>query len=270
MAEVDKAQGENAQMKAQVGQEKGQVVLKKRKASTNLDIFTSLEDSLETQDEKKIRMRSLYVAHFSLLIMSLGSSIILTGVYPYLVQLDPYVTMIEYGIVVACDAAAQMIFAPLFGMLVDRTKTVRPIALLCCLTFSGGNIMYALVGLFDRSSGSRIRVYMLMVARFIVGIGTGLNSAVRYYVSSATLISERTTHTSFLSLFQTIGFILGPGIQVLHFLTERATSNIFTPRRNLPSVKDKSFLKAALTPIGPGEGAIGSSLEVAQNNENSC
>ena len=196
-------------------QEKTQGALKKRKASTNLDIFTSLEDSLETQDEKRTRMRSLYVAHFSLLIMSLGSSIILTGVYPYLVQLDPFVTMLEYGVVVACDAAAQGIFAPLFGMIVDRTKTVRLIALLCCLTFSGGNVLYALVGLFDRSSGSKIRVYITMLARFIVGIGTALNSAVRYYVSSATLISERTTHTSFLSLFQTIGFILGPGIQVL-------------------------------------------------------
>ena len=159
-------------------------------------------------------MRSLYVAHFSLLIMSLGSSIILTGVYPYLVKLDPRVTMLEYGVVVASDAAAQMVFAPLFGMIVDRTKTVRLIALLCCLTFTGGNVLYALVGLFDRSSGSGIRVYIMMLARFIVGIGTGLNSAVRFYVSSATLISERTTHTSFLSLFQTIGFVLGPGIQV--------------------------------------------------------
>ena len=195
-------------------QEKAQGALKKRKASTNLDIFTSLEDSLETQAEKKIRMRSLYIAHFSLLIMSLGSSIILTGVYPYMVQLDPYTTMLEYSIVVACDAAAQMIFAPLFGILVDRIKTVRPIALLCCFTFIGGNVMFALISLFDRSSGSRIRVYMLMVARFLVGIGTGLNSAVRYYISSATLISERTTHTSFLSLFQTVGFMLGPGVQV--------------------------------------------------------
>ena len=49
----------------------------------------------------------------------------------------------------------------------------------------------------------------------MVGAGTALNSAGRYYISSATLISERTTHISLLSLFQTLGFIMGPGIQVV-------------------------------------------------------
>jgi len=54
---------------------------------------------------------------------------------------------------------------------------------------------------------------MMLISRFVVGAGTGLNSAGRYYVASATLISERTTHIALLSLFQTIGFIIGPGIQ---------------------------------------------------------
>ena len=35
----------------------------------------------------------------------------------------------------------------------------------------------------------------------------------RYYVSKATFPSERTTHVAYLSLFQMIGFILGPAIQ---------------------------------------------------------
>ena len=176
--------------------------------------------SLETPQEKKLRIRSLFIVHFSLLVASLGSSIIFTGVYPYLVQMDPSVAMIEYGVVVAADAAAQMIFAPLFGMWIDRMKMIRPVALICCFLFCGGNVMYALVGLFDRDHlgpwelrGTRI--WVMMVARFIVGAGTALNSAGRYYVSSATLVSERTTHISLLSLFQTAGFIMGPGIQVI-------------------------------------------------------
>jgi len=198
----------------------------KRKASNNL--ISSLEDSLETPQEKKARIRSLFIVHISMLVVSLGSSIIYTGVYPYLYQMDPGVRMIEYGIVVAADAAAQMIFSPLFGILIDRIKTVRPVALLCCFLFCAGNVLYAMVGLFDRSKlfGLDVRgtrIWMMMLARFIVGAGTGLNSAGRYYASTATLISERTTHISLLSLFQTLGFIAGPGIQ------------------------------AALTPIGPAD-----------------
>ena len=33
-------------------------------------------------------------------------------------------------------------------------------------------------------------------------------------MTAATLLSERTTHIAFFSLFQTVGFILGPGIMV--------------------------------------------------------
>lgn len=196
--------------------------------SSNL---ASLEESLETPQEKKQRIRSLFIVHFSLLVASLGSSIIFTGVYPYLVQMDPTVSLIEYGIVVAADAAAQMIFSPLFGILIDRIKTIRPIALVCCSLFCLGNVMYALVGMFDRYylGGLEVRglrIWAMIVARFVVGAGTALNSAGRYYVSSATLISERTTHISLLSLFQTLGFIMGPGIQVSHFLNSSTSMKV--------------------------------------------
>jgi hypothetical protein len=42
-----------------------------------------------------------------------------------------------------------------------------------------------------------------------------INSTGRYYISLSTRLSERTTHIAYLSLFQTVGFILGPAIQVV-------------------------------------------------------
>ena len=47
----------------------------------------------------------------------------------------------------------------------------------------------------------------------IAGVGTAINAASRSYVSKATYESERTTHISLLSFFQTLGFVLGPAIQ---------------------------------------------------------
>ena len=58
------------------------------------------------------------------------------------------------------------------------------------------------------SNLTRINIVLLLLLLLL-----GLNSAGRYYVASATLISERTTHIAILSLFQTLGFIMGPGIQ---------------------------------------------------------
>ena len=50
--------------------------------------------------------------------------------------------------------------------------------------------------------------------RFVVGSGTTINACARYYVTAATLLSERTTHIALFSLCQTLGFILGPGVMV--------------------------------------------------------
>ena len=54
----------------------------------------------------------------------------------------------------------------------------------------------------------------MLVARFIVGTGTTINSAARFYVAAATLVAERTRHIALFSLFQTMGFIFGPLIMV--------------------------------------------------------
>ena len=57
-------------------------------------------------------------------------------------------------------------------------QTVRPVALLCCALFCGGNIFYALIGMFDRNllfgaEVSKVRVWMMLLSRFVVGAGTG-------------------------------------------------------------------------------------------------
>jgi len=45
-------------------------------------------DDLETELERKERWRSIYTIYFTMFLMSLGFSIILTGVWPYLGKVD--------------------------------------------------------------------------------------------------------------------------------------------------------------------------------------
>lgn len=150
-----------------------------------------------------------------MLIFSLGNSIIFTGVWPYLQLLEPTVTLNEYGFVVAADALAQMLFSPLFGYVVDKMNSVRLVSVICCIIFCIGNVLYANVAAVPRVVGSvvKARMWTMMFARFVVGIGTGINAAIRSYISKATYVEERTTHIALLSLFQTLGFIMGPAIQ---------------------------------------------------------
>ena len=153
---------------------------------------------METSGAKKQRIRSLFMVHLSMLIFSLGNSIIVTGVWPYLqavsakllrnessipymdivLQLDPSVTMKEYGFVVAADALAQMIFSPIFGYIADKMDSVRLVSYICGTLFTIGNICYGTIALVPKSLGSvsQARLYAMLVARFIVGTGTGLRT----------------------------------------------------------------------------------------------
>jgi MFS family permease len=47
----------------------------------------------------------------------------------------------------------------------------------------------------------------------MVGVSTAIAAPFRSYIAGATYQSERTSHMSLLASFQSLGFILGPGIQ---------------------------------------------------------
>lgn len=96
--------------------------------------------------------------------------------------MEPNVSLDEYGFVVAADAFAQMIFSPLLGIIADKVGAIRGVCLFCTITFCGGNVFYALLALIPQQVDglAKPRVWAMLVSRFIVGIGTGINAAARY------------------------------------------------------------------------------------------
>ena len=93
------------------------------------------------------------------------------------IQLDSSTTMFQYGFIVATDALAQLLFAPVFGALADKLGTIRPLAITCSIIFTAGNLLYSMISLVPRSFGAlrQARYVAMLVARFVVGIGTGNN-----------------------------------------------------------------------------------------------
>ena len=53
----------------------------------------------------------------------------------------------------------------------------------------------------------------MLLGRLLVGISTANQAPIRAYIAGATFKHERNTHISILSLFQTLGFMIGPAIQ---------------------------------------------------------
>ena len=144
----------------------------------------------ESATMRKKRMRSIRIAHVGMFIFGLGFSIVITGVYPYMIQLFPDESnsklLNQYGYVVSVNPLGQLLFSPVFGFLANKFRSIRAITLAACITYVGGNVIYSTLSLFPNDS----RYYLLLVCRFMVGISTGMFLA-RFNCKQAIIIWYR-------------------------------------------------------------------------------
>ncbi|XP_018353735.1 PREDICTED: major facilitator superfamily domain-containing protein 8 [Trachymyrmex septentrionalis] len=165
-------------------------------------------DDLETELERKERWRSIYTIYFTMFLMSLGFSIIITGVWPYLGKLDPTAGKEFMGYVVAANPLGQMLFSPLVGWWGNKRGSVRLPLLVTLALFTISSAAYSILEMIPGDKKN----YML-VARFFVGVSSANIAVARSYLSAATKLSERTHAVSMVSLAQVLGFVVGPGLQ---------------------------------------------------------
>ena len=90
--------------------------------------------------------------------------------------------MFQYGFIVATDALAQLIFAPIFGWVADKMDSIRLVAIICSVIFTIGNLFYSMISIVPQKWGSlrQARFVAMLVARFIVGMGTGVEVVMGY------------------------------------------------------------------------------------------
>ncbi|SPP77519.1 major facilitator superfamily domain-containing protein 8 isoform X1 [Drosophila guanche] len=167
-----------------------------------------VDDGLETLEEYKQRWRSVRIIYFTMFLMALGFSIIITGIWPYLVKLDPNAGKEFMGLIVAANPLGQMIFSPIFGWWGNKLGTIRLPLLISLALFTVASGMYSSLEL-----GPPNVKYWMLASRFLIGVSSANIALCRSYLSAATRISERTHAVSMVSLAQVLGFIIGPTLQ---------------------------------------------------------
>ncbi|XP_043068503.2 major facilitator superfamily domain-containing protein 8 isoform X1 [Drosophila bipectinata] len=167
-----------------------------------------VDDGLETLEEYKQRWRSVRIIYFTMFLMALGFSIILTGIWPFLKKLDPDAGKEFMGLIVAANPLGQMIFSPIFGWWGNKLGTIRFPLLVSLALFTFASGLYSSLEL--RPDNVK---YWMLVSRFLIGVSSANIALCRSYLSAATRISERTHAVSMVSLAQVLGFIIGPTLQ---------------------------------------------------------
>ncbi|MBN3323727.1 MFSD8 protein, partial [Atractosteus spatula] len=162
------------------------------------------KDIPETLSKYRTRWRSIRVMYLTMFLSSVGFSIVITSVWPYLQKIDDSADPSFLGWIVAVYSLGQMVASPLFGLWSNHRPRREPIIISIIINVAA-NILYAYVHL----PTSHNKYYML-IARAFVGFGAGNVAVVRSYVAGATSLKERTSAMANMSACQALGFILGP------------------------------------------------------------
>ncbi|XP_058458936.1 major facilitator superfamily domain-containing protein 8-like isoform X3 [Malaya genurostris] len=163
---------------------------------------------LETATEYRQRWISIRVVYFVGYLMFLAFGIVATGLWPYLKTLEPSVSKVFLAYVFAVTPLGQLIFSPLFGWWTNKLSSMRVPLVLLAAVFTVGSVIYALLGEFPSNRG-----YILLLSRALVGVGSSAVTICRAYISSATMVSERTKTISYMALAQSLGLMVGPIFQ---------------------------------------------------------
>ncbi|XP_034425187.1 major facilitator superfamily domain-containing protein 8 [Hippoglossus hippoglossus] len=178
-----------------------------------------LRDDASSDDSQdgdyKSRWRSIRVMYFTMFLSSVGFTIVITSLWPYLQKMDESANASFLGWVVAAYSLGQMVASPIFGLWSNHRPRREP---LVCSIFINvlGNIYYAYAYLPTTNNK-----FHILLARAFVGFGAGNVAVVRSYVAGATSLKERTSAMANMSACQALGFILGPALQAcLSFIGE--------------------------------------------------
>ncbi|KAK9498571.1 hypothetical protein O3M35_003172 [Rhynocoris fuscipes] len=172
------------------------------------NLTTSEDHYLESASDRRERWASIRIMYFTMFLMSLGFSVVLTGVWPYLRKLDKTASKDFMGFVVAAHPFSQMLFSPLVGWWGNKLGKIRIPLMVTIVIFIIASTIYSIIEIFDS-----YRKYWILFARLLVGVSAANMAVCRSYISAATKFDERTRVVAILSLAQLLGFIVGPGLQ---------------------------------------------------------
>ncbi|XP_014409565.1 major facilitator superfamily domain-containing protein 8 isoform X1 [Camelus ferus] len=169
-------------------------------------------DIIETEEHYKSRWRSIRILYLTMFLSSVGFSIVIMSIWPYLQKIDQTADASFLGWVIASFSLGQMVASPIFGLWSNYRPRKEPL-IVSTLISVGANCLYAYVHV----PASHNKYYML-VARGLVGFGAGLSmqrnvAVIRSYIAGATSLQERTSSMANTSACQALGFILGPVFQ---------------------------------------------------------
>ncbi|KAI6654608.1 hypothetical protein LOD99_1004 [Oopsacas minuta] len=171
------------------------------------------------------RWWSIRIMYFTMFLSSMSFSIIVSNIWPYLITMDKHASTSLYGWIVAAFSFGQLVGSPILGFWANY-RPVREPMFVSLIIFTLFSFLYSYCDAFS----PEIAPWVMLVCRFLIGVGAGNVSVVRSYIAAATTVRERTSAMANVSAFQALGIILGPVFGI-------AFSPLHYPGLTIPAIK---------------------------------
>uniref|UniRef100_A0A8D2CMZ9 Major facilitator superfamily domain containing 8 n=1 Tax=Sciurus vulgaris TaxID=55149 RepID=A0A8D2CMZ9_SCIVU len=122
-------------------------------------------DIIETEEHYKSRWRSIRILYLTMFLSSIGFSIVIMSIWPYLQKIDQTADASFLGWVIASFSIGQMVASPLFGLWSNHRPRKEPLIVSIFISVAA-NCLYSYVHV----PASHNKYYML-AARGLVGFG---------------------------------------------------------------------------------------------------
>uniref|UniRef100_A0A8D2M130 MFSD8 protein n=1 Tax=Zonotrichia albicollis TaxID=44394 RepID=A0A8D2M130_ZONAL len=144
-------------------------------------------DVVESQEHYKSRWRSIWIMYLTMFLSSVGFSIVIMSVWPYLQKIDPTADASFLGWIIASYSIGQMVASPLFGLWSNHRPRREPLVISTAISVAA-NCLYAYVHVPHGHNK-----YYMLTARALVGFGA-------VFQTCFTLIGEEGVTWKFLCL----------------------------------------------------------------------
>uniref|UniRef100_A0A8C7AJB2 Major facilitator superfamily domain containing 8 n=1 Tax=Neovison vison TaxID=452646 RepID=A0A8C7AJB2_NEOVI len=161
-------------------------------------------DIIETEEHYKSRWISIRILYLTMFLSSVGFSIVIMSIWPYLQKIDQTADASFLGWVIASFSLGQMVASPIFGLWSNYRPRKEPLTVSIFISVAA-NCLYAYVHV----PASHNKYYML-VARGLVGFGAASTDEVEVPQGNIDQVAVVATNVLFFvvlfifALFETI------------------------------------------------------------------
>ncbi|CAB3410208.1 unnamed protein product [Caenorhabditis bovis] len=169
----------------------------------------SIRKPAQKTDDRQTEWASLVVGAGLTFFAAVQFTIYFASVWPYLLQLDPFISEQFFGFINASYSLGQALFCPIFGYWCNRIGQCKLPIQTGIVVMIVGNLMFLLCPVLPIPPK-----WTMLFSRLITGCGGGIISVLKNYAVTASTVSDRSRSISLNAGCFALGLTFGPAIQI--------------------------------------------------------